>query len=288
MQIAKSTSESLTINASVPPPTLVQAIIHSGPHALRMMTPGTSMKKTRRLILQSKILRKASKSMKWLQLYSQKNPSTWSRNRVDEPSGEEVPAGEVEVINPMTGEVERIRTDDPSYYDASGFKARKYKNSSKPKDIPPSVWQAMSQKERRLAIAEEQKTLALKKRKRNAPEGWKLYPWSELSRAHKMTWKKTWPMSLSQLCLLARWTLKNIGIYKCIRLGIQSGKKAVNTLVARPVVHLRRRQPRLLIHPAIFRLKPAKKAMLRQKLKVVEEAHGPRHPKALVRLIPAY
>jgi len=35
------------------------------------------------------------------------------RNRVNEPSYEEVPAGEVEVINPTTGEIERIRTDDP-------------------------------------------------------------------------------------------------------------------------------------------------------------------------------
>ena len=87
-----------------------------------------------------------------------------------------MPAGEVEVINPMTGEVERIRTDDPSYYDASGFKARKYKNSSKPKDIPPFVWQAMSQKERGLAIAEEQKTLALEEKEKKRARRVKAVP----------------------------------------------------------------------------------------------------------------
>ena len=87
-----------------------------------------------------------------------------------------MPAGEVEVINPMTGEVERIRTDDPSYHDASGFKARKYKNSSKPKDIPPFVWQAMSQKERGLAIAEEQKTLALEEKEKKRARRVKAVP----------------------------------------------------------------------------------------------------------------
>ena len=98
------------------------------------------------------------------------------RNRVDEPSDEEVPAGEVEVINPVTGEVERIKSNDPSYYDASGFKARKYKNSSKPKDIPPLVWQAMSQKERRHAIAEEQRKLALEEKERKRARRVKAVP----------------------------------------------------------------------------------------------------------------
>ena len=36
------------------------------------------------------------------------------RNRMDEPIEGEVPGDEVEVINPMTGELERIRTNDPS------------------------------------------------------------------------------------------------------------------------------------------------------------------------------
>ena len=94
------------------------------------------------------------------------------RNAFDEPGEEEIPAGDVEVINPITGEIEKIRSDDPSFYDASGFKARRYKNSSKPKDVPPFVWRSMSQKERRASIAEEQKRLALeekeKKRARRA------------------------------------------------------------------------------------------------------------------------
>ena len=71
------------------------------------------------------------------------------RNPISEPGEEEIPAGDVEVINPITGEIEKIRSNDPSYYDAGGFKARKYKNSSKPKDIPPFVWRSMSLKERR-------------------------------------------------------------------------------------------------------------------------------------------
>ena len=61
----------------------------------------------------------------------------------------------VEVINPKTGEVEKIPKDDPTFYDAGGFKARRYSKSRKPKDIPPFVWQAMSIKARRVAIREE-------------------------------------------------------------------------------------------------------------------------------------
>ena len=79
------------------------------------------------------------------------------RNKVDEPADEEIPAGDVEVINPITGNTENTRSNGPSYYGGSGFKARKYKNSSKPKETPPFVWKSMSQKDRRNAIAEEQK-----------------------------------------------------------------------------------------------------------------------------------
>ena len=43
---------------------------------------------------------------------------------------------DIEVIDPKTGKSEFISKDDPSYYDASGFKGRRYKGSSKPKDIP--------------------------------------------------------------------------------------------------------------------------------------------------------
>ena len=46
----------------------------------------------------------------------------------------------IEVVNPTTGEVERIRRDDPQYYSADGFKIRRYKGSSKPMDIPSFVW----------------------------------------------------------------------------------------------------------------------------------------------------
>ena len=40
------------------------------------------------------------------------------RNPISEPGEEEIPAGDVEVINPITGEIEKIRSNDPSYYDA--------------------------------------------------------------------------------------------------------------------------------------------------------------------------
>ena len=58
----------------------------------------------------------------------------------------------VEVINPRTGEAEPISRADPTFSNAGGFKARKYGSSSKPKDIPPFVWQSMSVKARREAI----------------------------------------------------------------------------------------------------------------------------------------
>ena len=64
------------------------------------------------------------------------------------------------MINPVTGAIEKIKRDDPTFYNASGFKARRYKGSSKPMDIPPFLWKEMSTKERRKAIAEEQKKIA--------------------------------------------------------------------------------------------------------------------------------
>ena len=99
------------------------------------------------------------------------------RNTIDEPDEEEIPAGDIEVINPITGAIEKILSNDPSFYDGSGFKARRYKNSSKPKNIPPFVWRSMSLKERRASIADEQRRLALeekeKKRARRARQ-WQL------------------------------------------------------------------------------------------------------------------
>ena len=47
---------------------------------------------------------------------------------------------DIEVIDPKTGKSEFISKDDPSYYDSSGFKGRRYKGSSKPKDIPTFLW----------------------------------------------------------------------------------------------------------------------------------------------------
>ena len=58
--------------------------------------------------------------------------------------------------------MEKIPKDDPTFYDAGGFKARRYSKSRKPKDIPPFVWQAMSIKARRVAIREEQVKIAAK------------------------------------------------------------------------------------------------------------------------------
>ena len=92
----------------------------------------------------------------------------------------------------MTGKVERIRADDPSYYDASGFKARKYKNSSKPKDIPPFVWQAMSQKERRSAIVEEQRKLALEEEEKKRARRIKSLPMIGVVKAPQMMLKRAW------------------------------------------------------------------------------------------------
>ena len=44
--------------------------------------------------------------------------------------------------------------DDPSYYDSSGFKARRYKGSSKPKDIPTFLWRGASKAARERAKRE--------------------------------------------------------------------------------------------------------------------------------------
>ena len=82
------------------------------------------------------------------------------RERVGDVSGVPSDVDEVEVINPITGAIEKIKRDDPTFYNASGFKARRYKGSSKPMDIPPFVWKEMSTKDRRKAIAEEQKKIA--------------------------------------------------------------------------------------------------------------------------------
>ena len=70
----------------------------------------------------------------------------------------------------LRGSLKEIRTNDPSFYDAGGFKARKYKNSSKPKDIPSICMASNVSEERRASIADEHGNWPWKKRKRNAPE----------------------------------------------------------------------------------------------------------------------
>ena len=76
----------------------------------------------------------------------------------------------IEVIDPKTAKREFIKRGDASFYSASGYKTRRYKGSSKPMDIPSFVWQAMSVKERRKAIEEEQKGLAAKAKAKARPK----------------------------------------------------------------------------------------------------------------------
>ena len=61
---------------------------------------------------------------------------------------------DIEVIDPKTGKSEFISKDDPSYYDSSGFKGRRYKGSSKPKDIPTFLWRGASKAARERAKRE--------------------------------------------------------------------------------------------------------------------------------------
>ena len=61
---------------------------------------------------------------------------------------------DIEVIDPKTGKSEFISKDDPSYYDASGFKGRRYKGSSKPKDIPTFLRRGASKAARERAKRE--------------------------------------------------------------------------------------------------------------------------------------
>ena len=50
----------------------------------------------------------------------------------------------LKLLTPITGSTEYISKDDPSYYDSSGFKGRRYKGSPKPKDIPTFLWRGSS------------------------------------------------------------------------------------------------------------------------------------------------
>ena len=95
---------------------------------------------------------------------------------------------------------------------ASGFKARKYKNSSKPKDIPPFVWQKENKRARRVKAVPMVGSL---KGTPNDVEENMIYEFTPAMPTCQMNPQKH----------------RN----KCIRLGVQSGEQAVNTLVARPV-----------------------------------------------------
>ena len=72
----------------------------------------------------------------------------------------------IKVIDAKTGETEFISRTDSRYYSADGFKTRRYKNSSKPREIPSFVWQSMSIKARKEAIQKEQKEIALRESKK--------------------------------------------------------------------------------------------------------------------------
>eukprot|EP00435_Cladocopium_sp_Y103_P001822 s5403_g1.t1 len=146
----------------------------------------------------------------------------------------------IEVINPKTDEVEKISKSDPTFYDAGGFKARRYKDSSKPLDIPPFVWQSMSVKARREAIREEQMKIAAKE----AEKKLKARSEAELKRLEK---KKPGVASSTNQLTHAYENPDEVPIMptcayseqrhrvKLARVSIQSGERAINTLVARPV-----------------------------------------------------
>ena len=145
----------------------------------------------------------------------------------------------VEVINPKTGEVEKISKSDPTFYDAGGFKARKYNKSSKPKDIPPFVWQAMSIKARREAIREEQVKIAAKE----AEKKLKARSEAELKRLEKKKpgatniinqFHKAYEEDQVPTMPTCAYSEQRHRI-KLARVSIQSGERAINTLVARPV-----------------------------------------------------
>ena len=157
------------------------------------------------------------------------------RNKVDEPADEEIPAGDVEVINPITGNTENIRSDDPSYYGGSGFKAHKNKNSSKPKEIPPFVWKSMSQKDRRNAIAEEQKTLALEEKEKKRARRVKSLPSLGVLKCTPNDVEDRMAFDFIPAMPVCQMNPKKHRV-KCVRLEIRTGERTINTLVARPVV----------------------------------------------------
>jgi len=147
----------------------------------------------------------------------------------------------IEVINPTTGVVEKIRKDDPQYYSADGLKTRRYRGSSKPIDIPSFVWQSMSVKARREAIREEQMKLArsgVEKKKAARAD-------KELEKLEKS--KKGVASIINQLHQAYHSDDDDVPNMptcnysqdrhrvKSARVSIMSGEKIINILVARPV-----------------------------------------------------
>ena len=155
----------------------------------------------------------------------------------DDPSDKNL----IEVINPSTGVVKKIRRDDPQYYSADGFKTRRYKGSSKPIDIPSFVWQSMSVKARTEAIREEHMKLA-----RSGPEKKKaVRAEQELVKLEKS--EKGVASIINQIhhayhsdddyvptMPTCKYSQDRHRV-KCARVSIMSGEKIINTLVARPV-----------------------------------------------------
>ena len=170
-----------------------------------------------------------------------------SKNELDLQTPDATPStlpgpSEIEVFNPYTSKAEMIRSDDPKFYDAGGFKTRRYQGSSKPKDIPSFVWQSMSVKQRRLAIAEEQKKLArvtdmaalpkkaaASKRSRHS-ETWALVRVSE-GNAGSSSSQDAEEVPKMPVCGYSVQRHRD----KLIKVGRLQGEKAINTLVARPV-----------------------------------------------------
>ena len=153
----------------------------------------------------------------------------------------------MEVINPVTGETENLDPKDSRYYNASGFKARRYKGSSKPMEIPPFVWQSMSIKARREAIREEQIKIARREEEKKAksraeaelinlekhkPGVANIINQLEIQRdKHTGRSADDEPIPAMPICNFSPQRHR----VKCIRVSIHEGDRVVNTLVARPV-----------------------------------------------------
>ena len=142
---------------------------------------------------------------------------------------------EIEVYNPVTGKKEVIKSNDPKFYDAGGFKARRYKGSSKPEHIPPFVWQSMSTKQRREAIAKEQKKLALEQ------ELSKLVEEASSSSKPKTKRKGTAVIGAEVMSdedyprMPTSKSSKSAHRDKLVNVKIMKGEKVISSLVARPV-----------------------------------------------------